>query len=84
MDKYNSGTSAHDARFTTSGLSHQFKDMNRSTSRDKFPSTSFVIETLKEKHKMLEEKLGIAFQRVQGASTNLSNPESSLMSNSQY
>ena len=61
MDRFNSGSTAHDAIYTTSGLSNQFKEMNRSSSREKFPSTSFVIETLKEKHKLLEEKLGLAF-----------------------
>ena len=31
----------------------------------------------------LEEKLGLAFQRVEGASTRLSNTEGSLLNNSQ-
>ena len=56
--------------------------MTRSGSREKYPSTAFVIETLKEKHKILEEKLGQAYQRVESAATRLSNTDGSLMNNS--
>ena len=44
MDRFNSGPSGHDARYTTSGLSNQVKDMNHSSSREKFPSTSFSVQ----------------------------------------
>ena len=59
---YPNAIGSSEARYTTSVMSNNRpqKELTRSgSSREKFPSTSFVIETLKEKHRMLEEKLGI-------------------------
>ena len=61
---------ANDSRYEVSAIpnSRPTTQLTRSgSSREKFPSTQFVIDTLKEKHRMLEEKLGIVVSRPDGS-----------------
>ena len=66
----------NDSRYEVSAMSvnHPTKSLTRSgSSKERFPSTNFVIETLKEKHRMLEKKLGIVVSRQEGSISSCSN-----------